>query len=897
MAFGGTVKLTGESEYQKALRSITDNLKVLNSEMKVVTSQYDRNDKSTANLSQQNEVLNKKIAEQKEKVEVLKKALADAEKETGENSDTTKKWQVQLNNAQAELNKLNRTLTSNSDELEKAKKKEEEFATQNKYVINNVKDLATEMLKGVAGVSNFGSTIKKDLADRVSDAKDKIKNTGQSIKDFGSSVGDTVKHPSKLGETIKGKLVDAVDKLESSSKKSTDAVEKFGDTAEKSGESALKLGDIIKANLISDAIKTGIKGLASAIKGVGSAFLDIGKQAVASYGEYEQLVGGVETLFGTRGAKTVEEYAKLMGKSVNEVGAEFKKLMASQEKVLNYANNAYASAGLSANEYMQTVTDFSASLISSLGGDTLKASEYANMAITDMSDNANKMGTNMESVQNAYKGFAKGQYNMLDNLKLGYGGTQKEMYRLLQDAQKIDSSFDAVFSIDEKGHLEAGYADIVEAIHIVQKEMGITGTTSKEASYTMQGSAKAMKGAWQNLITGIADDNADFETLVNNLVVSIVGEDGEGGVLNNFLPRIETALDGIVTMVGSLVENLLPKVAQIAVDLIMTLATSINENLPALLESAGEILNTLINGILTLLPTLIPIAVNLVSTLVTTILQNLPLILDTGIQAIVSLAQGLASMLPTLIPLAIDCVLNLVDTLLDNLDLIIDAGIDLILALAYGLIDALPDLVTRIPIIIDKLLEAVLENLPLLLDAGIELILALADGLIDAVPQLTAKVPTIAVKICKAFWNARWQIIEAGKDLLKGLFEGLLNPTILWNNLTALYDGIMGGIKEFFGIHSPSTKFRDEIGTNLALGVGEGFADTMTDVTADMQSAIPTKFDADIYTNVNAGYSSNSTYDMMVSAFKQALTDVKVVMNNREMGNFVTDTVERVVYS
>ena len=275
-SFGGTVKLTGESEYQKALRGISDNLKVLNSEMKVVTSQYDKNDSSSQKLKATSEVLNKKIAEQESKVGILKDALAKAEQETGKNSNTTKKWQVQLNEAEAELNDMNKELKDQHGNLDK------------------------------------------------------------------------------------------------------------------SGEKALKLGDIIKANLISEGIIAGIKGLGSAVAKVGSAFIDVGKQAIASYAQYEQLVGGVDTLFGESSAKVQE-----------------------------YASNAYKTSGMSANEYMETVTSFSASLISSLGGDTAQASEVANRAIIDMSDNANKMGTDIQSIQNAYQGFAKQNYTMLDNLKLG----------------------------------------------------------------------------------------------------------------------------------------------------------------------------------------------------------------------------------------------------------------------------------------------------------------------------------------------------------------------------------------------------------------------------------------------------------------------------------------------
>lgn len=698
-SFGGSVKLTGESEYQKALRGIADNLKVLNSKMKVVTSQYDKNDKSQEKLNATSEVLNKKIAEQENKVKVLKSALSQAEQETGKNSETTKKWQVQLNNAEAELNDMNKELKDQHGNLEE------------------------------------------------------------------------------------------------------------------SGEKALKLGDIIKGNLISEGIMTGIKALGSAIKSVGSAFIDVGKQAVQSYAQYEQLVGGVDTLFGESSAKVQE-----------------------------YASNAYKTAGMSANQYMETVTSFSASLISSLDGDTAQASEVANRAIIDMSDNANKMGTDISMIQNAYQGFAKQNYTMLDNLKLGYGGNKTEMERLIADASKMtDVQKELGITVAEG---DMSFANIANAISVVQKNMGLMGTTAQEASGTISGSTGSMKSAWENLVTGIADDNADFETLVNNLVESIVGKDGEGGFLSNMLPRIETAMNGIVTMVISLADSLLPQLLPIATNLLTSVVGSVNELMPVLLN-----------------------------TLISTIVEYLPTLVEMGCNLIVSLAQGLGEMMPTLIPQIVSALVLMVDTLLDNIDLIVDAGIMLIIGLAEGLINALPVLIEKIPVIISKLVTALTNNAPKLIQSGIQLVIQLTGGLIKAIPNL----------------------ISAGGQMLAGLFKGLLDPTAIWNAVKGLFNGIVGGIKSLFGIHSPSTVFRDEVGKNLALGLGEGFSDTMGDVTAEMAGAIPTNFETSVNTSTTSSYGSN--YDYMVSAFKQALKDVKVVMNNREMGAFVTETMERAVYS
>ena len=698
-SFGGSVKLTGESEYQKALRGISDNLKVLNSEMKFVTSQYDKNDNSASKLKATSEVLNKKIAEQKEKVSILEKALADAKSETGENSDTTKKWQEQLHNAKAKLNDMNKELKDQHGNLDK------------------------------------------------------------------------------------------------------------------SGEKALKLGDIIKGNLISEGIIAGIKGLGSAIGKVGSAFIDVGKQAVQSYAQYEQLVGGVDTLFGE-----------------------------SSKKVQEYASNAYKTSGMSANQYMETVTSFSASLISSLDGDTAKASEVANRAIIDMSDNANKMGTDISSIQNAYQGFAKQNYTMLDNLKLGYGGNKTEMERLIADASKMtDVQKELGITVTEG---DMSFANIANAISVVQKNMGLMGTTALEANGTISGSTGSMKSAWENLVTGIADDNANFEVLVGNLVTSIVGENGEGGFINNMLPRIETAMNGIVTMVISLAESLLPQLLPIATNLLTSVVGSVNELMPVLLN-----------------------------TLISTIVEYLPMLVEMGCNLIVSLAQGLGEMMPTLIPQIISALVLMVETLLDNIDLIIDAGIMLIIGLAEGIINALPDLLDKIPVIINKVVLAITENLPKILQMGGQLVVQLVAGLIKAIPQL----------------------IVCGGSLLEGLFTGLLNPTVIWNAVKGLFNGIVDGIKSVFGIHSPSTVFRDEVGSNLALGIGEGFSDTMSEVTADMAGAIPTEFDTSVNMSTTSSYASN--YDYMVSAFKQALRDVKVVMNNREMGAFVVETVERAVYS
>ena len=391
---------------------------------------------------------------------------------------------------------------------------------------------------------------------------------------------------------------------------------------------------------LKSGLATAAKVGAAAVAAAGTAIVAVGKQAIEQYAEYEQLVGGVETLFKQ-----------------------------SSDTVMGYAENAYKTAGLSANEYMNTVTSFSASLLQSLGGDTEAAAKYADMAITDMSDNANKMGTSMEMIQNAYQGFAKQNYTMLDNLKLGYGGTKEEMQRLLEDAEKLSGiEYDI-----------SSYADIVDAIHVVQTEMGITGTTAKEASTTIQGSLASMKSAWQNLLTGVADDNANFDELVNNFVDSlvVVGE--------NIIPRVNTVIQGLTKLI----------------------------------TQASQ--------------TIIPLAVE-------TMLQNLPSIVSAGMDMVMAIVNGILDNIDLLIDCTIDLIDVVVDKLIENLPKLVEGGIKLIGALAAGLIEAIPQLVGNIPKIIVAIVKAFAAGAYQIIGIGKNIVTGVWEGIKSMASWITSKV-------------------------------------------------------------------------------------------------------------------------------------------------------------
>ncbi len=480
-------------------------------------------------------------------------------------------------------------------------------------------------------------------------------------------------------------------------------------------------------------------GIGAAATGVAA----LGTAAVNSYADFEQLVGGVDTLFKE-----------------------------SSQKVQKYADNAYKTAGLSANEYMETVTSFSASLLQSLEGDTVKAADAADQAIIDMSDNANKMGTSMEMIQNAYQGFAKQNYTMLDNLKLGYGGTKTEMERLLADATKLSGiEYDI-----------SNLADVYEAIHVVQTELGITGTTAKEASETIAGSASAMKAAWSNLLTGLADENADFDALIDNLVDSV------GTFGDNVLPRVEVVLLGI----SDLIEQLLPKVLSEIPELIngvlpdllkaganilkaimdgmrsnmgtvtnsffeviSTLGQAAIELLPQFLDIGFEMLTNMLQGLVDNMPAIFEGIQTLFNNIIESINQWLPSLIEMGLQMIVSLVIGIAESLPTLIPTIIDVLLTIVDTLISNIDMLVDAGISLIMGLAEGLINAIPVLIEKIPIILQKLVEGIIRNAPKMVEAGNELIVmlwnAIKDGWNNIVAYFAEMVPELIKSIGEWF--------------------------------------------------------------------------------------------------------------------------------------------------
>ena len=582
----------------------------------------------------------------------------------------------------------------------------------------------------------------------------------------------------------------------------------MGDEADSAGKkSGGKFGQAF-GNVLKTAGKIGAAALGAAATGIGA----LTKSAVEGYAAYEQLVGGVETLFGAGGA-TLQEFAASIGKTAEGAMDEYGRMMTAQNTVLRNASDAFKTAGLSTNEYMETVTSFSASLISSLEGDTLAAANAADLAIRDMSDNANKMGTDMGAIQNAYQGFAKQNYTMLDNLKLGYGGTKTEMERLLQDATALSG---IEYDIDN-------LADVYSAIHVIQDELGITGTTAKEASTTISGSIGMMKGAWANLVAGFGDGNADMEKLFGDLVSSAET------VLGNLLPVVENSLGGIADAVG----RLAPVIAEKLPNITQTV-------LPPLIAAAGTLVSGLLDALVQSLPTLIPVATDAIITISNTLIENLPAIIDAAMQILVSLATGIAENLPTLIPTIVDVVLQIVDSLIENVDLLIDAAIEIIFALADGLIESLPRLLEKAPEIVGKLVTAIVENAPKLLKAAFELVKKIGEGIRDNFHLIVQKGGEIIGKVVSGITDGISRIWDVGMDIVRGIWKGI-SDGFGWikEKISGWIGNVMDFIKGLFGIKSPSKWAENIIGLNIAKGIGVGFVDGIPAVEQAMRDNMP----------------------------------------------------------
>lgn len=558
-------------------------------------------------------------------------------------------------------------------------------------------------------------------------------------------------------------------------------------------------------------------GVGASITAIGTGLGILVKNAVDNYAEYEQLVGGVESIFGGV-----------------EKGAEQIK------KVTDTAKDAWKNLTMSQNDYYKNFTS-TYPLMKNDIEDQNEAIEQTNRLMTLESDLANTFGYSVEEASTAINWALKGSFNYIDNLNLGIKGTQEGF---------LEAAHNAGYMVDDVKELTS--SDILDILEKAADQYGVLGKTADEAMKTIQGSTKATKSAWTNLVTGVADDNADFDKLVNDFVDSI------SAMLDNLVPRILIAIEGL--------GELIPKLIEILMD-----------HLPEIMETGQNILNALLKGIVENIPQMTSTITQVILSLVNFIIQNLPMILQAGITILLELIKGITQALPDLIPTMVQVIMDMVNILLDNIDEIIECGIELLVALTEGIMNALPELISRLPEIIIKIVSKLIQLSPQLLSAALRIILALAEGLIKYVPEMISRIPKIIKSMVSAFKQGVKDFFNIGKNLLNGIWEGIKNTKDwLLNKIKGFAKTITKGIKSFFGIHSPSRLFRDEIGKNLILGVGVAFEkddnlidkqinDFGDDVYKKMQGAVNMETGKMAFSgtsgSINEILSSNATFD------------------------------------
>ena len=603
---------------------------------------------------------------------------------------------------------------------------------------------------------------------------------------------------------------------------------------------------------------TAAKAIGVGVAAVGAGVTAITGMSMSAYAAYEQNVGGIQKIFGNMG-KSLDEYAALTGQTVEQCSGKWEQLEQAQTTVLANADRAYITAGLSANRYMEQVTGFSASLVKSLGGDTVKAAEYANTAMVDMSDNANTFGTAMEDLQNAYQGFAKQNYTMLDNLKLGYGGTKEEMQRLVKDAHAVNSA------VDESS---LSFDNIVLAIHTMQEQMQIAGTTSREAATTIEGSCNMAKAAWENWMTELGKDDADMGKLTEELVQSVEI------AASNVIPRVATiagtalsqlpqALDSAAAAVPGPMGDILSAVSD-GVDEIgerfkglgeiwavgdnpleslhlamvygltllegdlSTLQENITSSLPGIAEGfadvGGEVVPRLAEGIEMGLSFLSETAASLMTSLGGYLSENLPSITESGLQILTGLSESIA----------------------ENAGVLAEGAANLIVGLAQGIAGSLPTLIEQAPVIVQNLASAINDNAPILLGAGIQAIVTLALGIVQAIPTLIANIPAIFSAFVSAWSALDW--LSLGRNAITFLGNGITGMVGFVSSCgTNIVSAIRGAIQNLpstlasigrNGISSLGSAIRGAVGfvTSAASSIGSSIMGALSSIQGRMAS-------------------------------------------------------------
>jgi TP901 family phage tail tape measure protein len=817
--FGFKIGIEGEKQFKNALREINQSFRVLGSEMKLVSSEFDKNDKSIQAITARNNQLNKEIDAQKEKVSTLEKALSNAAASFGENDRRTLSWQTQLNNANAELNNMERELKESQEEVKRLNREKldklvgglkQAGEIAGKTLVAGLKAAAAAMAAIGAGAVATGKWIKDSL-NVYADYEDSMKQVQATMGLTGVEGEEAFK---KLSEAAK----EAGASTRFSASESADALNYLA----LAGYDAEQAIDALPGVLTLAA--AGGMDLAKASDLVTDSMAALGLE-ISDMDSYMDMMA--------RTSQKSNTDVQQLGEGILVAGATMKN--AGQElDTLNVMLGVLANRGIKGSEGGTKLRN----VIMSLTSPTSAAAKELNslgISVTDSSGNIREMNEIFEDL----------------NEKLGG----------LSESDKMNA-LSNIFNKQDLAAVNALLSGTGDEMNNLYNELANAEGAAVQMSETMEsglaGSVRSLKSAYEGLQITIGEQFSDMAGEVVGDVTSLVRDvtailnDGfQEGDITAIGERISSFLMDGIKRISEYLPEVIEMVSIMLTELVNVLVALLPTLLPPLLEGAIALLTGIIDAIVGNIEPLIEMVVYLVTTVAEFIIENLPLLIEAAIQIVVALALGIADALPELIPSIVEAIILIVDTLLNNMDQILNAALQIIMGLAKGLVDALPRLIEALPKIISGIINFITNNLPLIIDMGIKIVLQLAVGLIKAIPQLVAAIPQIITAIITGIGKAAISIVQVGKNIVTGLWNGI-SSMVSWikDKISGFVGGIVSGVKGVLGIKSPSTVFAG-IGDNMAIGLGEGFDKAMNKVSDDIEGAIPRDFDVDSNVNIN----------------------------------------------
>ena len=817
--FGFKIGIEGEKQFKNALREINQSFRVLGSEMKLVSSEFDKNDKSIQAITARNNQLNKEIDAQKEKVSTLEKALSNAAASFGENDRRTLSWQTQLNNANAELNNMERELKESQEEVKRLNREKldklvgglkQAGEIAGKTLVAGLKAAAAAMAAIGAGAVATGKWIKDSL-NVYADYEDSMKQVQATMGLTGVEGEEAFK---KLSEAAK----EAGASTRFSASESADALNYLA----LAGYDAEQAIDALPGVLTLAA--AGGMDLAKASDLVTDSMAALGLE-ISDMDSYMDMMA--------RTSQKSNTDVQQLGEGILVAGATMKN--AGQElDTLNVMLGVLANRGIKGSEGGTKLRNVIMSLTSPTSA-AAKELDSLGISVTDSSGNIREMNEIFEDL----------------NEKLGG----------LSESDKMNA-LSNIFNKQDLAAVNALLSGTGDEMNNLYNELANAEGAALQMSETMEsglaGSVRSLKSAYEGLQITIGEQFSDMAGEVVGDVTSLVRDvtailnDGfQEGDITAIGERISSFLMDGIKRISEYLPEVIEMVSIMLTELVNVLVALLPTLLPPLLEGAIALLKGIIDAIVGNIEPLIEMVVYLVTTVAEFIIENLPLLIESAIQIVVALALGIADALPELIPSIVEAIILIVDTLLNNMDQILNAALQIIMGLAKGLVDALPRLIEALPKIISGIINFITNNLPLIIDMGIKIVLQLAVGLIKAIPQLVAAIPQIITAIITGIGKAAISIVQVGKNIVTGLWNGI-SSMVSWikDKISGFVGGIVSGVKGVLGIKSPSTVFAG-IGDNMAIGLGEGFDKAMNKVSDDIEGAIPRDFDVDSNVNIN----------------------------------------------